>query len=331
LGRPDWIALGLGGAFLHVWNHSLFKPLLFFAGGSVVHAAQTREIDQLGGLARRMPHTASLFGLGAMAICALPPLNGFISELLIYVGLFKTLGRGAGPNWPWAAFAAPVLAMIGGLAILCFVRAYGMVFLGSPRAQGAAASRETDNLMLGAMRVLAVGCLVVGLAPGLVLSPVQEAVTAWAGHNRDASIALADLIPTRWISAIGVLLAALVTIGVAAYERTARTRPAGTWDCGYAESAPRIQYTASSFGQILVGLFRWALWPQRHLPRVTGRFPGGSHFKSHVPDVILDRGVVPAFRLAATVLPWIRFLQQGKSQVYVLYILAILIVLLLLG
>src|SRR5262249_22056521 len=113
LGHVDWVLLGLGGALLHVWNHALVKSLLFYSAGSVVHATHTREIDHLGGLGKAMPYTGLAFLLGAVAICGLPPLNGFVSELLIYLGLFRTLGIDGGPSWDAAAFVAPALALIG--------------------------------------------------------------------------------------------------------------------------------------------------------------------------------------------------------------------------
>ena len=133
LGRPDWVILGLGGGLLHVWNHALFKALLFLGAGSVIHATHTREIDHLGGLAKAMPWTALCFLVGAVAICGLPPLNGFVSEFLIYLGLFGTLGGRGRASFAGAAFAAPALALIGALAVACFVKVYGAVFLGTAR------------------------------------------------------------------------------------------------------------------------------------------------------------------------------------------------------
>src|SRR5207248_11176113 len=117
LGRADWVVLGLGGALLHVWNHALFKSLLFLSAGSVIHAVHTREIDHLGGLAKVMPRTSLCFLIGAAAICGLPPLNGFVSEFLIYLGLFRTLVNGERSSFAWASFAAPALALIGTLAV----------------------------------------------------------------------------------------------------------------------------------------------------------------------------------------------------------------------
>ena len=159
LARADWIVLGLGGALLHVWNHALFKSLLFFSAGSVIHATGTREIDRLGGLAKAMPRTSLAFLVGAVAICGLPPLNGFVSELLIYLGLFGTLGIGEGSACPLAAFAAPALALIGGLAVACFVKVFGAVFLGSARTEVARHAHESAGSMLGPMGVLMGCCL----------------------------------------------------------------------------------------------------------------------------------------------------------------------------
>jgi hydrogenase-4 component B len=134
-GRTDWILLGLGGALFHVWNHSLFKSLLFLGAGAVIHAAHTREMDRLGGLARRMPWTAALFTTGAVAICALPPLNGFAGEWLLYAGLFRAADPVAGASFPAAALGAVALSLIGALAVACFVKALGVVFLGEARGE----------------------------------------------------------------------------------------------------------------------------------------------------------------------------------------------------
>src|SRR5206468_7179477 len=129
LNHPAWILLGLGGSLLHVLNHSLFKPLLFMSAGSILHATRTRQVDLLGGLAKTMPVTFAFAAVGAIAICGLPPLNGFVGEFLIYTGLFRAAsGDGAGGTFAWAALAAPALAMIGALAVATFVKLLGIVF-----------------------------------------------------------------------------------------------------------------------------------------------------------------------------------------------------------
>ena len=147
-----WGRLALAGGLLHVWNHGLFKALLFFGAGSVLHATGTREMSRLGGLWRTMPWTAGLFALGAAAISGLPPLNGFVSEWLVYLGLFDaTISRGPSA---WAAIpAAILLGMTGALALACFVKVCGVVFLGAPRSNAAARAHECGPAMRGAMVV----------------------------------------------------------------------------------------------------------------------------------------------------------------------------------
>ena len=135
LDRPEWVILGLSGCLLHVWNHATFKALLFFAAGSVIHAAGTRDIDHLGGLAKTMPRTAFCFLVGAVAICGLPPLNGFVSEFFIYLGSFGTFVNKTPPSFAVAGFGAAALALIGALAVACFVKVYGAVFLGTARLE----------------------------------------------------------------------------------------------------------------------------------------------------------------------------------------------------
>ena len=158
-GSPVLIVLGFAGALLHVVNHALFKGLLFLGAGAVLHATGTREIDRLGGLLKRMPWTAATFLVGAAAISGLPPLNGFVSEFLIFFGAFKGGISTAGPiAVPLLALIAG-LALIGGLAAACFTKAFGIVFLGEPRSEHAAHAHEVDWTMRLPMLMLAAGCV----------------------------------------------------------------------------------------------------------------------------------------------------------------------------
>ena len=333
LGRAQhheaWVMLGMAGVMLHVWNHALFKSLLFFAAGSVVHATRTREIDQLGGLLAKMPATAFFFLIGAVAICGLPPLNGFVSELFIYLGLFHTLAVERPVSVAGAAFAAPVLAMIGALAVACFVKVFGTVFLGAGRELPASRGHEAGLPMTGPMGVLAGFCALIGLAPWAVAPLLQRGVEAWAGEP--TSLKLQELAPLRWVSIAAVVLLILIT-GVAALLqwrlRVGGSRRSLTWDCGYAAPSARMQYTSSSFAQMLVGLFRWALWPVEQLPRVRGLFPSQAQFLSHVPDPVLERILWPVVRALYRIFYVFRYLQQGNIQAYLLYMLAILVLLL---
>jgi hydrogenase-4 component B len=330
LGRVEWVVLGLAGALLHVWNHALFKSLLFLSAGSVIHAAHTPEIDELGGLAKRMPRSALAFLIGAVAICGLPPLNGFVSEFLIYLGLFHTM-EDTGPSFAAAAFAAPALAFIGALAVACFVKVYGAVFLGLPRSDHARNVHESPPSMVGPMAVLAACCVLIGLAPVLVAPLLAEGIRAWAPDVPDAGVRLAALAPLGWITVMGlVLLGALGLGGVALWNLVQRGGVArgATWGCGYVAPTPRMQYTSSSFAQMLVGLFAWALRPRTHRPRDLPLFPQKTEFHSEVPETVLDDAVLPTAEFGARLFGWFRWLQQGSIQTYLLYLFLALIALL---
>ncbi len=331
--RPEWIVLGLGGAVLHMWNHSLFKSLLFLTAGAVIHAVRSREIEKLGGLAKRMPVTAAFFVLGAVAICALPPLNGFVSEYVIYVGLLQTALSGAGAAWP-ASLGAVALALIGALAAACFVRLLGTVFLGEPRSSATAEAHEPGLSLLLPMAVLGGMCAALGLAPWLTIRLVERAASAWQGVPGRLAFPLEQTTQLTMVGVMGwvlLLMVALLLVVLKVALRGKAIGRTGTWDCGYARPTARMQYTGSSFGQSLVGLFGWALWPRRREPLVKGALPAPSSFSSEVPDTVLDRLVLPAFRFADYFLPWLRLLQQGRIHVYLLYILGAVLALLLWG
>lgn len=310
LGRPDLVLLGMAGCLLHVWNHGLFKALLFFGAGSVIHAVGTREIDRMGGLAKRMPRTALMFLIGAVAICGLPPLNGFVSELFVYLGLFR------GPAS--AAAAAPALALIGALAVACFVKVYGAVFLGEARTPEAARAHEAPAAMIAPMVVLALACVAIGVAPAIVVPALEKASGAKG---------LAAMAPLHWVSIGSGGLLVLVILGRGLFARAKPT--VGTWDCGYLAPTPRIQYTSSSFAEMLVKLWRWVLRPKIHRPKVEGEFPAAAHFDSHVGDTVLEGVMTPAVRAGERQITKLRWLQQGSSQRYILYILVVLVGLLL--
>jgi hydrogenase-4 component B len=332
LGRSDWVILGLSGALLHVWNHALFKALLFLSAGSVIHAAHTREIDHLGGLAKGMPWTALGFLVGAIAICGLPPLNGFVSEFFVYLGLFRTLGNAAGASFPGAAFAAPVLALIGALAVACFVKVYGAVFLGTARSDHARHAHESQPAMLGPMGVLVACCFLIGLAPLLIVPFVAKGVSAWAPDIKDAGSHLVTLASLEWITVMALLLIGGMLIGGVVLRLRLRdngTETAATWGCAYVAPTSRMQYTSSSFSQMLVGLFAWVLRPRTHMPRELPLFPQKTDFHSDVPDTVLDEAVLPALRFGVWLISWFRVFQQGSIQMYLLYIFIALFALLL--
>jgi hydrogenase-4 component B len=330
--RRQALCLGLSGSLLHVWNHAFFKALLFLSAGSVIHANHTREIDLLGGLAKGMPWTAVSFLVGSVAISGLPPLNGFVSEFLIYLGLFKTLAKSNGPSFTFAAFAAPVLALIGALALACFVKVFGAIFLGVPRSLRARTAHESPPIMLAPLAVLVSFCFVIGLAPILFGTILAKGVSAWAPGLESPSSRLTTLAPLDSITIMSIgLTVCLVLTSALLWMRLQRTVVAigATWGCGYVAPTSRMQYTSSSFAQMLVGLFSWVLRPRAHRPMELTFFPSKTDFHSEVPDTVLDEAVLPTFRFAGWLFSCFRVIQQGSIQTYLLYIFVVLIVLLL--
>jgi len=314
---PALVMLGGAGALFHLLNHALLKPLLFLGAGSVMHATGTRDLERLGGLARAMPRTAFLFLAGSLGICALPPLNGFAGEWLIYLGAFRGLGPG---GWLWSVVALVALAIMGALAVACFTRAYGIAFLGEPRSNVTA--HESPAAMLNPMAVLAGTCALLGLLPVLLGPALQRAARELAP----------DLPPLRSLANLGALtLVAAVGLPVAwavwhAIRRNRRTEGA-TWDCGYAAPTARIQYTGASFAQMLTDSFRWLLLPIESIPRIQGLFPRKARFQTQAPDTLLDRGIRPSATFLAWALSWLRFLQAGHLPIYLLYVVLTLVAL----
>ena len=327
-GRLDWAVLGFAGGLLHVWNHAAFKSLLFYSAGAVIRATGTREIDAMGGLLRRMRFTGAAFLIGAAAICGLPPLNGFVSEWLITLGSFRALtDDSAGVGILGAAAGAPALALIGALAVACFVKAFSAVFLGSPRGPATAVEAgDPSRSMLFSMGGLALACAIIGLWPAGAARLGRDAAGALllghAGLRADADLGALGGIPL-------LLVAFLAAMGLAAAAWTRRATRTTTWDCGYASGSPRIQYTASSFAQMLVGMFRWAILPDEHRPSLAGLFPSaGERFESHAPDPVLDRLLLPGLTRGRSFLGLARVIQAGRIQAYLLYIVVTLVVLL---
>ncbi len=332
MNEPVWILLGLSGCLLHVWNHALFKSLLFLSAGSVIHARHTREIDHLGGLAKSMPWTAGFFLLGAAAICGLPPLNGFISEFLIYLGLFQTLGLGGGREFPVAAFAVPVLAMMGALAVACFVKVFGVVFLGVSREKLEHPIHESGWAMRAPMLVLSVCCIAIGLGPTMVATMLDQSISVWSHHDAQPATFLEDIAPLGQLRTAAIVLLLSLALGAFWLHRRIQNRSLGwteTWGCGYTAPTARMQYTASSIAQFLVELMAWPLQLKVERPQLTTFFPSTAKFKSHVPEVVLERAVMPIVHSLGRCLFWFRIVQQGSIQLYILYIFAMLVFLLL--
>ncbi len=325
--------LGFAGALLHVVNHAAFKGLLFLGAGSVFHATGRREIDRLGGLLKRMPITGVTFLIGAAAISGLPPLNGFVSEFLILLGSFK--GAIAAKGSTVAALTAVIvgLGLIGGLALACFTKAFGIVFLGEPRTKEATHAHESSPAFLAPMVALAAMCVFIGVAGVVSVRLVLPATAQITGV--DLAVAQAQITP--FAGPLGnVTVLAVVVLGIALGLASLRLlllarRQVGrtvTWDCGYEQPSPRMQYTSSSFAQPLVEVTRQVLRPRERLHKPEGYFPKGASFHSDTPDLFTERIYAPVLRVIERWGARLHWLQQGRLHLYLLYIFITLVVLL---
>lgn len=333
-GAPSIAILGFAGALLHVVNHGLFKGLLFLGAGNVAHGAGTREIDHLGGLLRRMPLTGATFLIGAVAIAGLPPLNGFISEFLIYLASFRGAASFAGSSSVPMLATIAGLALIGGLAAACFTKAFGVVFLGQPRTQHAEHAHEAGLVMVLPGLVLAAGCISIGLFGASAVRSMAPLMSIVSGLPRNAvspSLAKAAgtiaLVSYFGAAVIGVSLLLILARAIALSGRPVRS--AVTWDCGYARPSPRMQYTASSFAQPLIETFALLLQTRRVVAAPHGLFPKHAKFQTKADDPYQSYIFRPLFQTIARALSSLRPLQQGRVQIYVLYIVVTLLVLLL--
>ncbi|MEO8667649.1 MAG: hydrogenase 4 subunit B [Bauldia sp.] len=297
-------ALALTAALFHAFNHSLFKSLLFFGAGALLTATGDRNIERMGGLIHRMPATALLFLVGAVAISALPPLNGFVSEWLAFQAILLSPDL---PAWSLKILVPAVgalLALSAALGAACFVRAYGVAFLGRPRTPAAAAANEVDGFSLAAMTGLATLCLLVGILPGLVIDSLAPVVSALVGARMPPQGTL------PWLSIIpiaesrssynGMLVFFFIaaSAGIAAFaihrfaSRALRRAPA--WDCGFPDARPITQYTGTSFAQPIRRVYGTILFRAREivdLPRPGDLRP--ARYTARVRDLVWEEMYVP--------------------------------------
>jgi len=268
-------ALALTAGLFHVFNHSLFKSLLFFGAGSVLNATGTRDMEQLGGLIHRMPQTAFVFLAGCVAISALPPLNGFVSEWLTFQAILLSPQL---PSWGLKLIvpaAGALLALSAALAAACFVRAFGITFLGRARSPAASTAQETDSSSLAAMYILAALCLLAGILPGLFIDALAPVVQSLSGGRMPPQgtaewLSIVPIAESR-SSYNGLLVFVFMIVSGAtaafAIHRLAsdKVRRGPAWGCGYPAAGPLTQYSADSFAQPIRRVFGTVVFRAREI------------------------------------------------------------------
>lgn len=322
--------LGFSGGILHILNHSIFKELLFFGAGAVYMKTQTKNIEKLGGLIKSMPYTAVFFLIGSLAISGLPPLNGFISEFLIYLGMLHDSEIKNPCILIISVLAIASLALVGTMALLCFTKAFSVVFLGNPRSPDAeTVKEEVPKIMLLSMAILALFIFTIGLFPqyalNLVKNPTMVLLKTYQYHYEAAmplnifkiiSIAgLGFIILFAFIYGLRTLL--LKNKSVYSYK---------TWDCGYQYGNSRMQYTASSYASPFLSFFKPFLAKKFDISRPIELFPKEAHFELHIKDIFEFHLLKPVIKTIQKFLEQFYWIQCGSTQQYILYGLIFLII-----
>lgn len=320
-----WMAiLGFSGALLHTLNHSLFKSLLFYSAGNVLQAAHTVNIEKLGGLIKKMPHTSMLFLVAAIAICGLPPLNGFISEFIIYGGLYNWLYSANLLSLLTIVFSIGGLVIIGGLALMCFTKAFSIVFLGNQRDNSIQEIHETGFWQLLPMYITVSLMIVIGLFPAFFLNALQSPVNLFTHHiifnlNLISVGAIDSLQTVNWIFLIFILLVILLLLLRKYFSAGKAIETGTTWGCGYPNASTRTQYTASSFVRSYSKLAKPMLEIEKKEIEISEVFPADKHYKTDSYDKIEHFLIDYPLKLIEKITNSFLFLQNGQLQRYILY------------
>ncbi|MEK7684324.1 MAG: hydrogenase 4 subunit B [Verrucomicrobiota bacterium] len=342
-GHPLLASLALIAGLYHTINHAVFKALLFLGAGAVLHATHTRNMEEMGGLAKRMPRTAFFFLIGAIAISALPPLNGFVSEWLTYQSLLQ--GFGTTPSLIRLMFplSGAILALTGALAAACFVKAFGITFLAQPRSEHAAHAHEAPATMLLGQAILTAACVFLGLFPTQFLTLFDPVTQQLIGPQLSSQLSLAN----GWVlsglgaeggtvSTLGLTLTAVCLLPVPLvlwlfFGRRSKIRIGPTWDCGLQGLTPRMEYTATGFSKPIRMIFKALFRPRREVQReydFSPYFATTMRFESHVEEVFQTRIYRPLNRRVLRLSRRMRTLQAGSIQAYLIYIFVTLLLLL---
>ena len=328
-GNPLVAVLGFVGGILHVLNHSIFKSLLFMGAGMVLHQTGTRSIDALGGLLKGMKVTGTTFIIASLAICGLPPFNGFVSEFFIYMGSFKSIPLGS-MSFAMSIFAIISLAVIGGLALACFTKVVGVVFQGEPRTPEAENAKEHGVAMMFPMGVLAAACVVIGVYPKIFINMALKAVQSLGLDYGQVPVEpFGQITCNITFAALLFLVIVLIIMAIRSiYYKNKTVTTSGTWGCGFTQPTVKMQYTGSSYAGSILEFFSAAAPLTEDHPPIKGRFPSKTHYHSHISDIaelhMINAVVRPVFYLFDK----LRWMQHGDIHLYIGYILLAIILLL---
>jgi formate hydrogenlyase subunit 3/multisubunit Na+/H+ antiporter MnhD subunit len=319
--------LGFSGGILHILNHSIFKELLFFGADAVYNKTHIKNMEKLGGLIKKMPYTAALFLLGSVAISGLPPLNGFVSEFLIYLGMLHNFEIKNPFVLIVAAFAIASLAMVGTIALLCFTKAFSIMFLGISRSTEAeAVDGEASKTMLIPMGILAGFALLIGLFPQYALNLVKYPSMVLLKNNYSYEVPTNIL---KMVSLSGFLFISLFVLiyGLRALLlRNKAITSYKTWDCGYQFGNNKMQYSASSYVSPFLSFLKPFFVKKFDISKPKELFPKEACFELHIKDIFEFYLIKPVLKANERFLEKFYWIQSGSTQQYILYGLIFLII-----
>ncbi len=338
-GHPVLGTLGLVAALYHTLNHALFKGLLFLGAGAVLYRTHERDLDHMGGLIHRMPWTAAFFLVGCIAISALPPFNGFVSEWLTLQTALQAPQLENGVLRALIPVTAALLALAAALAAACFVKAYGVAFLGRPRSRHVTHAREVSAGMLAAMGLLAGLCLLLGVLPTTVIETLGPVTQLLVGQTLPSATARGWL----WLTPVApevasysaplVLVAIVITFVIGRLLLRRKAKPArrgAPWDCGFGPLNARMQYTSSAFSQPIRRVFAptWKIEEPIEVRREAGALGRALSLRHqlHVHDWSWLKGYLPIGRLVLGAARRIGHIQTGSIHTYLLYSFVTLLV-----
>jgi len=339
-GLPYLAVFSMIAGLYHLINHAIFKGLLFLCAGSVYKATGTRDIEKLGGLIKKMPQTAAYFLIGSMAISALPPLNGFVSEWMTLQAFFLGAFNVAGGARLFLGICAAMLALTGGLAAACFVKAFGVTFLGLPRSHYARDAKEVSLSMRACMLFLALLTAGFGLLAAVIiryLAIVSGSATGVDVSGMSFSLSNFTVSPQIgrgiYLSAplLALVLAALALAGFVVYRLYSKekVRDRGTWDCGYYNLGPRNEYTATAFSKPFRIAFSFFLLPYRRTQKIRESFYHVKSFayETHTTPVFRKFVYDPALAIVLKAAKSMRRIQPGSIHLYLAYIFSAVLLL----
>ena len=341
--HPVLATLALIAGLYHTMNHAIFKALLFLGAGAVLHATHTRNMEEMGGLIKRMPTTAFCFLVGAVAISALPPLNGFVSEWLTYQALLQGFGTTDSLVRLMFPLSGAMLDLTGALAAACFVKAFGITFLAQPRSDHAAQAHEVAPTMLAGMGLLTAACIFLGLFPTLFLKLFNPLTVQLLGQPLPGFLSEADgwvlgntqemggTVSTLGIALMGICLLPVPLVLWLFFGRQTKVRIGPTWDCGLKGLTPQMEYTATGFSKPIRMIFKALFLPRREVQReydYSPYFAKNLHFESHIEEAFVTRLYRPLNRGILRFSRRMRGLQAGSIQAYLIYIFITLLLLL---